>query len=45
LIAAIIFFMILGFIGYDFSRKTTFPGQKSTAPADTLKVDSLQRHN
>jgi len=46
LIAAVIFFVMVIFVGYDISRKTTFPGSKkllreSLAPSDSVKSDTV----
>ena len=46
LIAAVIFFAMVIFVGYDISRKTTFPGSKkllreSLAPSDSVKSDTV----
>lgn len=43
LAVAIIFLLIVFFIAYDISRRTTFPGQNRNQPAESeqLKNDSL----
>ncbi|HEY5692393.1 MAG TPA: hypothetical protein VIS49_13120 [Cyclobacteriaceae bacterium] len=48
---AILFFILLGYISYDISSRTTFPGSKSQlkerikkqlSAQDTLSVDSIK---
>lgn len=46
IIFAVLFFLILLAIGFDISRRTTFPGSKkllpdALSPADSMKHDSL----
>lgn len=38
LFIAAIFLLIILFIAYDMSTRTTFPGSKKNDPADTVKV-------
>jgi hypothetical protein len=47
LVLAGIFFLTMIILGYDISRRTTFPGSKkllleSLAPSDTVNVDSAK---
>lgn len=38
LIFAVVFFLLVFYIAYDMSQRTTFPGRKNTPPEDTVKV-------
>ncbi|WP_293016338.1 hypothetical protein [Mongoliibacter sp.] len=50
LIIAVIFFLVMLYIGYDISSRTTFPGSKGNlkeriAPSDSLKIHEQERKN
>jgi len=49
IVVAVVFFCAIGYLGYDISRKTTFPGSKPQLKerliqqyGDTTKTDTLQ---
>jgi len=49
LILALVFFGVIGYLGYDISSRTTFPGSKPQLKerliknyGDTIQIDSLQ---